>query len=129
MASLGHTSAKRVSHLGFVTAPTSVNGGQPNFARCFAVSRAGTLYVHFRGLLSPNGIMPGEKNHFASKSGVLLYWQRYCTALEHSGGLTYRHSRHVPRDRNSQGARTRGVLSGLDVRDHSRSLYTVPGTV
>jgi len=31
--------------LGFVTAPTSLNGGQPNFARCVAVSCAGTLYI------------------------------------------------------------------------------------
>jgi len=32
------TPAKWVSRLGFVTAPTSVNGGQPNFAQCLAVS-------------------------------------------------------------------------------------------
>jgi len=33
-ASLGHPSNfQRVSRLGFVTAPTSLNGGQPNFAR------------------------------------------------------------------------------------------------
>jgi len=35
--------------IGFVTAPTSLNGGQRNFAQCLAVSWAGTLYVHFRG--------------------------------------------------------------------------------
>jgi len=29
---------QRVSRLGFVTAPTSLNGGQPNFARCLAIS-------------------------------------------------------------------------------------------
>ena len=38
---------QRVSRLGFVTAPTSLNGGQPNFARCLpiclVVSWAGTL--------------------------------------------------------------------------------------
>ena len=27
----------------------SLNGSQPNFARCLAVSWAGTLYIHFRG--------------------------------------------------------------------------------
>jgi len=27
------------------TAPTSLNGGQPNFARCLAVSWAGALYI------------------------------------------------------------------------------------
>jgi len=38
---------QRVSRLGFVTAPTSLNGSQPNFARCLAVSCAGTSYIHF----------------------------------------------------------------------------------
>jgi len=46
--SLGHPSKfQRVSSLGSVTAPTSCNGSQPNFARCLAISRAGTLYIHF----------------------------------------------------------------------------------
>jgi len=46
--SFGHPSKfQRFSRLGFVTAATSLNGGQPNFARCLAVSWAGTLYVHF----------------------------------------------------------------------------------
>jgi len=31
------------------TAATSLNGGQPNFARFFAISRAGTLYIQFWG--------------------------------------------------------------------------------
>jgi len=43
--------------LGFVTAATVLNGSQPNFARCLAISWAATLYIHFRGLLPPNGIM------------------------------------------------------------------------
>jgi len=48
--SLGHPSKfQRVSRLGFVTALTSLNGGQPNFARCSAVSCTGILYVHFGG--------------------------------------------------------------------------------
>ena len=34
--------------LGF-TAPTSLSGDQPNFARCLAVSWAGTLCTHFTG--------------------------------------------------------------------------------
>jgi len=38
LARLGHASKfQRVSHLRFVTAPTSLNGGQPNFARCLAI--------------------------------------------------------------------------------------------
>jgi len=50
--SLGHPCKfKRVSHLAFVTAATSLTGGQPNFARCLDVSWAGTLYIYFRGLL------------------------------------------------------------------------------
>jgi len=35
-----------------------------------------TIFFLGGGLLSPNGI------HFTSKSCVLLYWQRYCTALK-----------------------------------------------
>ena len=62
-----HSTFQRVPRLGFVTEPTSVTGGQPNFARCLAISWAATLYMHFRGALT-------------SKSCVLLYWQRY-TAL------------------------------------------------
>ena len=45
-------------------------------AWCMAVIWAGTLYIHFRMLLPPNGI------HFASKSCILLYWQHYCTTLK-----------------------------------------------
>jgi len=48
--SLGHPSKfQRVSRVGFVTPPTPLNGDQPNFARCLAVSWAGTLYIHFGG--------------------------------------------------------------------------------
>jgi len=62
LAGLGHPSKfQRVSRLGFVNTPTSINVGQPNFARCLDVSWAGTTYIHFRDLLSPNGILPGEK--------------------------------------------------------------------
>jgi len=43
LASLGHPSKFQwVSRLGFLTASTSLNGSQPNFARCLAVSWAGT---------------------------------------------------------------------------------------
>jgi len=52
LGSLGHPSKfQRVSRLGFVTAVMSLNGGQPNFARCLAVFWAGKLYLHFWGLL------------------------------------------------------------------------------
>ena len=49
------------SRLAFVAAATSLTGGQPNFVRCLAVSWAGTLYIHFLGLLPPEGILPGAK--------------------------------------------------------------------
>jgi len=49
------------SRLGFVTAATSLTGDQPNFSRCLAMSRAGTLYVHYRGLLPPVRILPDAK--------------------------------------------------------------------
>jgi len=62
LASLRHPSKlQRISRLGFVTAPTSLNRGQWNFAGCLAVSWAGTLYIHFRGLLPPNVILPAAK--------------------------------------------------------------------
>jgi len=44
---LGHPSKfQRVSRLAFVTAGTSLSGGQPNFAWCLAISWAGTLDIH-----------------------------------------------------------------------------------
>jgi len=50
LASLGHLSKfQRVSHLGFITAPTSLDGFQPHFAQCLAVFWAGTLCMHFWG--------------------------------------------------------------------------------
>jgi len=49
--SLGHPSKfQRVSRLDFVTVPTSLNGDQPNFARCLAVSWAAILYMHLGAL-------------------------------------------------------------------------------
>ena len=81
--SLGHPSKfQRVSRLTILTAATSLTGGQPIFARCLVVSWAGTLYIHFRGLLPPDRILPGAKFTFTSKPCVRLYWQRYCTALQ-----------------------------------------------
>jgi len=62
--SLGHPSKfQRASRLAFVTAATSLTGGQPNFERCLAVSWPGTLCIHFRGLppQPPDGILPGAK--------------------------------------------------------------------
>jgi len=72
---------QRVSRLDFVTASTSLKGRQPNFARCLAVSCDGTLYIHFRGLLSPKGILPDAKFTF-----------RPSLALSYIGSVTPRHS-------------------------------------
>jgi len=78
--SLGHPRKfQRVSRLGFVTASTSVNGCQPNFVRCLAVFCAGTLYIHFWGLLSPNGTLLGAKfslrpTHAFSCIGSVTVW-------------------------------------------------------
>jgi len=50
------------SRLGFVTAATSLTGGQPNFARCLAVSWAGTLYIQLRGLLPLTEFCPVQNS-------------------------------------------------------------------
>ena len=64
LACFGHPSKfQGFWRFAFAAAPTSLDGGQPNFARCLAVSWAGTLYIHFRVLLYLN---------VASKSCVLL---------------------------------------------------------
>jgi len=48
LATLGYPSKfQPVLHLGFVTAPMSLIGGQQNFGGCLAISSAGTLYIHF----------------------------------------------------------------------------------
>jgi len=81
--SFGHPSKFQwVLHVGFVTALASVTGGQPNFAWYLAISWAVSLYVHIRGLLLPKGILPRAK-FTLHPSRVILYWQRYCAALEH----------------------------------------------
>ena len=80
--SLGHPQQiSTFSRLGFVTAQTSLNGGQPNFARRLAVSLAGTLYIHFGGLLPSNGIFPGAK-----------FTLRPNLAFSYIGSVTARHS-------------------------------------
>jgi len=70
---------QRLSSLRFVTAPTSLHGSRSNFAQCLAVSWGGTLYIHFRELLSRNRILLGAKFTLCP---ILVCWQRYCSALE-----------------------------------------------
>ena len=72
---------QRVSRLGSVTAATSLNGSQPNFARCLAVSRADILRTHFRGLLPRYGILPG----------AIFTLHPPCLALSYFGSVTARH--------------------------------------
>jgi len=48
-------------HVGFVTAPMSLSGGQPDFAECLAVSWAGTQGIRFRELLPANGFLSAAK--------------------------------------------------------------------
>ena len=57
-----------------VLAATSLNGSQPNFAQCLAVSWAGTLHIHFLGLLPRYGILPGAKFTFHPSRLVLSYF-------------------------------------------------------
>jgi len=69
---------QRVLHVGFITAATTLTGGQPNFARFLAVSLAGTLYT-CSGLLPPDGILPGAKFTLQimelSQTGATCIWQ------------------------------------------------------
>ena len=72
------------SGFGFVTAPTSLSRDQPNLSRCLAVSWAGKLYRHFRGLLLPNGILPGA-----------LFTFRPSLALQGMELRNFRRGRHL----------------------------------
>jgi len=65
--SLGHPSKfQRLSRLAFITAAMLRTGGQANFARRFGHPGAGTLYIHFWGLL-PRQNFAWCKVHFMSK--------------------------------------------------------------
>jgi len=82
LADLGHPGKfQRVSRLAFVTAATSLNGTQPKFARCLAVSWAGILYTvyTFSGALAPWNFTR-YKIHFTPKSCIFI------------GSVTARHS-------------------------------------
>jgi len=78
--SLEHPSKfQRISRLAFVTAATSLTGGQPNFARCLAVSWAGTLYIHFRVLLPPDKFYPVQNSLDVLRSPIfIIVVARWC---------------------------------------------------
>ena len=78
---------QRVSRLGFASAATSLTRDQPNFARCLAVSWTGALYIHFRGLLPHDGILP-VAIFTLRPSLAFSYIVSYCTYV----GVTARHS-------------------------------------
>jgi len=82
-----------VSCLGFVTAVTSLNGSQPNFARCLAVSWAGTLYIHFRRLLPHNRILPGTK--FNLRPSLALSHMRGVQKVRSLTRLLTRYVHHI----------------------------------
>ena len=75
-----------VSHLGLVTAATSLKGSQPDFARCLAVSWGGTNTpcIHFRGFLPRNGILSGAK--FTLHPSLALSYFGSVTARHYSSG-------------------------------------------
>jgi len=79
--SLGHPNKfQRVSRLAFVTAATSLTGGQPNFARWPSAGLVHCIYI-LRGSC-PLTEFYQVQNSLYVPNLVLLYWQRYCTALQ-----------------------------------------------
>jgi len=107
---------QRVSRLGVVTAPTSLDRGQPHFARRLAVSCAGTLYIHFRGFLPPNGILSCAKSTL-----------RPSPAFSYIGRVTARHS-SSGRQPNCDVAQRAPPIFGravitLDIGPHSGCQY------
>jgi len=66
----------------------SLTCGQPNFARCLAIFWTGTLYIHFWGLLLPEGILPAAK--FSLRSSLVFSYIGSVTA-QHSSSHTLWH--------------------------------------
>jgi len=63
----------------------SLNGGQPNFARCLVVSWTVTDYMYtFWGLLPPNGILPGAK--FTLRPSLAFFYIGSVAAQHSSSG-------------------------------------------
>ena len=111
MAGLRHPSKfQRGSCLGFVTAATSLDGSQPNFARCLAVCWvAGILYIHFRGLL--------PLSEFCQVQNSLL---RPSLAFSCFGSITARHW--------SSGRQPNcGMVHGMELWNCLSSLFSTEG--
>jgi len=95
---LGHPSKfQRVSRLAFVTAATSLTGGQPNFARCLAVSWAATLCIHFRGLLLLTEFCPVQNSLYVQVlcSPILAALLHGTRAVGISGTAAFSRGRHL----------------------------------
>ena len=90
-----------------VTAPTSLNGGRPNFAWCLAISWAGTICIHFREFLPHNGILPGVK-----------FTLRPSLALCYIGSIAARHSSSCRRQPND------GVVQEMELRNFRISSFS-----
>jgi len=77
---------------------------------CFTVSWAGSAtlcpYMHFRGLLPPERILPGAKFTLRPSRCVIQYWQRYCTALQQRASAT---------------RVLRSVVQGMELRNSQRA--------
>ena len=99
-----HNKFQRVSHLGFVTAPTSLNGGELNFARCLAICCAGTLCT-FWGPLAPNRILPCAK-----------FTLHPSLALSYIGSITAQHL-------SSGCHKLCGMVQGMELRNFRSSLF------
>jgi len=104
--SLGHRSKfQQVSRLGIVTAATSY---QKPSKLCTMFGRLlgwCTIYT-LSGALVPQRNFSTCKIHFASKSCVLLYWQRYCTALQ-----------------QLSSAKQCGVVQGMELQNFRRGRH------
>jgi len=113
LANFGNPSKfQRVSLLGFVTAPTWLNGGQPNFARCLAVSCNGILYIYFWELLHPNGILPSAK--FTVRPSLAFFYIGSVTAQHSSTGV----SQSLRRGTSLKGMELRNFRRGRHIQSH-----------
>ena len=105
--SLEHTSKfQRVSRLAFVTAATSFTEANQTLHDVWP--SPGLLhYIYiFGGLLPPWRTFATCKIYLAFKFCVLLYWQRYCTALQQQAS-----------------AKLCGVVRGMELRNFRRGRH------
>jgi len=67
------------------------------------------IYIYIFGALAPWQNFARYKIHFTSKSCVLLYWQRYCTALQQRAS-----------------AKLCGVVQGMELQNFHRGRHLYP---